>query len=202
MIRKLLYRVTDNLPMRYINHGVGPYMERAYLYTLPGLNLGPIQIPGLRFYIHRFVASDADGIHSHPFRYSFSCILAGWYFEDRWLVRRIKRFFNYIGPSDFHRVVLPDNGRDVWTLFIHTARVQPWGFLRKVGNGEAGFGKYEYTAESEPNDPAFSDWHLHEPKGRELRARLPQIPLGQSAPPGMVRATGREGNVHAGRNTM
>jgi hypothetical protein len=182
MLRKILYKISDNLPARYINHGDGPYMERYYVGTAFGL----------RFYLHRFVASDADGIHSHPFRYSLSLILAGWYYEDRWLVRKVKRFFNFIGPSDFHRVVLPDNGKDVWTLFMHTARVQPWGFLRPAGDAANGLGAYVYQSESDPKDPAFSTWHLTEPKGRELRQRFAEIPMGQSAPAGMVRPTGRE----------
>ena len=182
MLRRLLYKITNSLPTRYINHGEGPYLERYYVGTAWGV----------RCYLHRFVASDEDGIHSHPFRYSLSLILAGWYFEDRWLVRRIKRFINYIGPSDFHRVVLPDNGKDVWTLFMHTARVQPWGFLRAVDNTPAGSATCVYRSESEPNDPAFSSWHLTEPKAHEMRKKYLEIPLGTSAPAGAIRPTGRE----------
>jgi hypothetical protein len=192
MLRTLLYKLSDRLPTRYINHGVGPYMERYYVGTAMGI----------RFYLHRFVASDADGIHSHPFRYSLSLILAGWYFEDRWLVRRVKRFVNFIGPSDFHRVVLPDNGKDVWTLFMHTARVQAWGFLRPAGDDASGLGVHVYHPESDPNDPAFSSWHLTEPKGHEMRKRFAEIPTGQAAPLDMVRSTGRECPSGKSGNTM
>lgn len=176
--RKMLYQISDRLPMRYIDHD-GSYMERFYVTT----------IGKVRVYLHRFVGSDPDGLHSHPFPYSFSIILVGWYFEDRPMQRRIRRFFNFIGPNDLHRVVLPNNGKDVWTLFFHTPRSQPWGTLRPVDGevldadvpGVLATKEYAYVVHSEPEDPAFSTWYKTAPKGRELRKTRPQIPLGLSA---------------------
>ncbi|KWT98477.1 MULTISPECIES: hypothetical protein [unclassified Variovorax] len=125
---------------------------------------------GLRFYLHRFVACDADGLHDHPFLRSLSLILAGWYYEDRWSGRVVKRFLNYIGPECFHRVVLPREAQhDVWTLFIHSARVKQWGALRPAFKGRHG-PVLLYEPQSEPTDPEFSNWHLRAATGAQLRA--------------------------------
>ena len=176
-VRQLLYWVTGFLPARYIDHEGQPYLERYYVATLPGI----------RVYVHRFVGSDPDGVHDHPFRHSLSLILAGWYFEDRLeqgrLKRRVRRWCNRIGPKDFHRVVLPGQ-QDVWTLFLHTARVKPWGFLRPEPTALPG-APARYVDQSRPEDPPFSQWHRRAPAGRVLRARERLIPLGQAfRPPG------------------
>jgi hypothetical protein len=169
MIRSILYWLTGFLPTRYIDQEGKPYLERSYLCT----------IFGKRRYIHRFVASDEDGIHNHPFLHSFSLILAGWYYQEMWSTRSVKWLLNFIGPNDFHRVVLPDNGRDVWTLFSHSPRVRDWGFLRPIDSADKSLG-YKYVAESAPEDPAFSTWHLTAPTGRKLRKTRREIPLGLS----------------------
>jgi hypothetical protein len=173
MIRRLLYRISASLPARYILHGDKPYLERYYVCTLFGI----------RVYLHRFVACDEDGVHDHPFRYSLSMILAGWYYEDRWARRYVRRWLNFIGPNDFHRVVLPHHApHDVWTLFSHVPRSKAWGFLRAVAQGNDG-PVFEYLPQSEPDDPALSSWHLTAPKGRDLR-KMPtnlHVPLGMNA---------------------
>jgi hypothetical protein len=169
MLRKLLFELSQNLEGRYIDHGDEPYLERFLVGT----------IFGRRIYLHRFVASDPLGIHDHPFLHSWSLILAGWYLEERWALRYVRRFFNRIGPNDFHRVVLPDNGRDVWTLFWHTARVKPWGVMRAVRAGAHG-PEYEYIPLSDPEDPEFSQFKKKSRLGKDLRAeRL--IPCGKNA---------------------
>lgn len=180
LMRRLCYWLQGRLPTRHISHEGLPYMERSYVGT----------VAGLRIYLHRFVACDEDGVHDHPFRWSLSCILAGWYHEDRWAGRIVKRWLNLIGPNDFHRVVLPENeGRDVWTLFIHTARVKPWGFLRPSAEGKHG-PVMTYAPESNAEDPAFSEWHKTAPTGAQLRQNPAlnigggpafDIPLGMNA---------------------
>ena len=158
MLRNILFSLSNKLPCRLIDHEGKPYLERHLLGT----------VFGTRVYLHRFVASDPAGVHDHPFERAFSFIVAGWYFEDRWGQRRKKQWFNTIGPNDFHRVVLPNNGKDVWTIFFHTPRVKPWGFLRvtsQVDNGSV----LEYVPESSKEDPAFSDWSKDR-CGREVRA--------------------------------
>ena len=179
LMRRLCYWLQGMLPTRHIPHRGHPYLERSYVCTLFGT----------RVYLHRFVACDEDGLHDHPFKYSLSLILAGWYFEDHWVGRVKRRWLNYIGPNRFHRVVLPENqGADVWTLFMHSARVKPWGFMRPVSEGAHG-PELGYRPESDPEDPAFSTWHLTAATGAELRARPERnigspafnIPLGKNA---------------------
>jgi hypothetical protein len=171
MIRKALFALQSRLPTRQIAHKGKPYLERSYLGT----------VLGLRFYLHRFVACDEDGVHDHPFLYSVSLLLAGWYWEDRWALRYRRRWFNLIGPNDMHRVVLPENGKDVWTLFVHSARVKPWGFLRASATDRHG-PRYEYRPESHAEDPAYSDWSKDE-SGKRLResGKMFPIPLGMNA---------------------
>lgn len=168
MLRHILYCISGHLPARFIDHEGKPYMERHYLFT----------IFNRRVYLHRFVGSDPDGVHDHPFLYSWSIILAGWYWEHKWggVVSK-KRWFNRIGPSDFHRVVLPDNGKDVWTIFVHSPRVRPWGFLRP--NDAIGEGVHAYIPQSDKDDPPFSNWHLTAKKAKELRELIRNIPAGK-----------------------
>ncbi len=169
LFRRLLFWLSARLPARRIDHEGQPYLERYYVATLPGL----------RIYLHRFVGSDPDGVHDHPFRHSLAVILAGWYFEDRLqpdgsVRRRVCRWFNLIGPMDFHRVVLPGQ-QDVWTLFMHTARVKHWGFLRRP-EGAAPDSPPVYVDQSRPQDPPFSQWHLSAPDGAALRQNQPVPP--------------------------
>lgn len=160
------------MPARHIQHEGKPYLERHYLCTLLGV----------RMYLHRFVACDEDGVHDHPFRYSLSLILAGWYYEDRWAKRYVRRWFNFIGPNDFHRVVLPHHApHDVWTVFMHVPRTKPWGFLRATSKGAHG-SIFQYVPVSDPGDPGLSFWHLTAPKAEELRRQNhQQVPLGLNA---------------------
>ncbi|KWU23350.1 hypothetical protein [Burkholderia cenocepacia] len=161
LMRRLLFWLQGQLPTRHISHLGKPYLERSYLGT----------ICGVRFYLHRFVACDEEGVHDHPFLYSMSLILAGWYFEDRWARRVTRHWFNFIGPNTFHRVVLPEHAtHDVWTVFAHTRRRKPWGVLRAVARGLHG-PLWQYTPKSLPTDPAFSTWHLTAPTGKALRAQ-------------------------------
>lgn len=179
LIRRLCYWLQGRLPTRHIAHLGQPYLERSYVGTLFGV----------RIYLHRFVACDEDGLHDHPFAWSGSLILAGWYYEDHWVGRVRRRWFNLIGPNRFHRVVLPEHaGHDVWTLFFHTPRIKPWGFLRPTAAGRHG-AQMTYTPQSAPDDPAFSDWHRTAPDGRTLRTEPSRnvsgpafdVPLGKNA---------------------
>lgn len=179
LMRNILFWLQGQLPTRHISHLGKPYLERSYVGTLFGV----------RIYLHRFVACDEEGVHDHPFLYSWSFLLAGWYFEDRWTRRAKRRFFNFIGPNTLHRVVLPaDKSHDVWTLFMHTERVKPWGVMRALCRGRHG-PIWQYAPKSQPEDPGFSTWHLRAPTGRELRADPSlnidgpafDIPLGKNA---------------------
>lgn len=123
MLGKLLFWLSGQLPCRLINDGARPYLERYYLG----------QLLGWTFYLHRFVDSDpARGLHDHPWSHAVSFVLAGSYLEEtRAGVRRV-RWFNRLTGDSFHRVVLPEGGRHVWTLFCHGPYVKQWGFMRQL----------------------------------------------------------------------
>lgn len=126
MIRHLLFKLTNNLPCRIISDGDAPYLERYYVGRMFGWT----------FYLHRFVGSDPDrGLHDHPWSRAYSIILAGSYFEVTRSGTRHVNWFNRLTGDSFHRVVLPDNGRDVWTLFCHGSYTKRWGFMREIVSG-------------------------------------------------------------------
>lgn len=163
MIRRLLYALADRLPCRIISDDGTPYLERYFLF----------RAAGVQCYLHRFVGSDPDcGLHDHPWRWAASLILAGWYLEERRrkdLTPRRVRWFNLITGDTFHRVVMPDGARDVWTLFVHGPVVKRWGFLRE--EGRAGFwwwAPYTYPAGA----TVAGDWWTTAPKGRDCERRM------------------------------
>lgn len=167
-MRRFLLWLTARLPAREIAHQGIVFLERYHLGTLLGW----------RFYIHRFVGDDPDGVHDHPWGYGFSLILAGSYIEVRRDRTRHRRFGNMVNGDTFHRVMLAVRGEDVWTLFAHTGRVKAWGMLRPhqlVGFGEprgdrSGMARvtHIYIEQNEAED-GHSDWHKRAPKGRDIR---------------------------------
>lgn len=175
---KILFWLTDRLPMRIINDGERPYLERYYLFT----------ILGWRFYIHHFVGSDPERcLHDHPWKKAYSFILSGWYIEESRIGIKEVHWFNTLTGDTFHRVVLPqisvsedgvvgqllslyDHGcAPCWTLFAHsTPDVKSWGFLHPlrhgIPNGEKIFRPYEYTREG-----SQKDWWKQAKSRKQLR---------------------------------
>lgn len=167
-MRRILYRLTNNLPCRIISEGDVPYLERYFLCAFGGL----------RIYLHRFTGSDPDrGLHSHPWSWAVSLVLAGWYFEERFsgtdqpVLRRV-RWLNILLGESFHRVVMPAHWpqstaecpmsirptvrqamavKDCWTLFIHREQKtgRRWGFMRPLFTG----GRLEVDPGARVGDP-------------------------------------------------
>lgn len=132
MLRKWLYRLTANKPVRLIKREGHPYLERYYLG----------QFLGLTVYLHRFVGVDPDeGVHNHPWNAVAWC-LAGGYTEARMITlcpvsgwqeryRQIRPgSINRIRVQDFHQIVQMEP--ETWTLFIHGRLRAGWGFLRRI----------------------------------------------------------------------
>jgi hypothetical protein len=157
MMRRLLMWLSARLPVREIKHQGERYLERYYVATLFGY---------WRVYLHRFVGSDPDGLHSHPWRWGLTVILAGWYLEQRRFGHRVVRWFGLVNGDTFHRVIKPE-GADVLTLFIHSPRVMGWGFLRERGTLGSPDMRYEQVYVDNPK--AHAEWHLRAPKGRDIR---------------------------------
>lgn len=158
MMRRFLMWLSARLPVREIKHQGRPYLERYHVGTLFGY---------WRIYLHRFVDSDPDGLHSHPWRWGATIVLAGWYLEQRRFGHRVVRWFGLVNGDTFHRVLVPAHAT-VWTLFIHSPRVMNWGFLRNPRYGMRGpIMQYEEVGDGRPS--AHGDWWRKAPKGRDLR---------------------------------
>lgn len=146
-IAEKLYQLTDELPMRWVDDDNGVrYLERYYLTTLFGF----------RVYIHCFLNPDPDrGLHDHPWAFAVAVRLSGYYYEQTRAWRRRQRLVRFLTGDTFHRITSL-SGREVWTLFAHTADdVKPWGFWREGDQltnppkptGAALFIPYEYKRE-------------------------------------------------------
>ena len=138
--RRLLVEIGGRLDSRVITRQDDkPYLWRGYL--LDGDDDVKVNI-----FLHKFVSSDdPDLLHCHPWESSVSFILLGSYRETsamgvdapggrKILYPPVVRDFmpgrkNIIKANTFHRVDLVTP--EVWTLFIHGPRVQPWGFVEE-----------------------------------------------------------------------
>lgn len=161
-MRSFLYECTQGSPLRVIslnfdgNTKPEVYLERYPLFITPEL-IG---------YIHFFRRSDDPITHTHPWRTSYSTVLAGSYKEIRTrditllgdgkgqkILNRHTGSFGSISNQDLHRVQLeqtPYGERSCWTLFMHyrhweygwvQAQTKPiqakiWDTLLNKGKGE------------------------------------------------------------------
>jgi hypothetical protein len=104
-----------------------PYLERYYIF-LKDRTRFPFNV-----FVHKFLKSDPDDLHDHPWPYC-TIILRGGYWEytpDRsnpsWKGAGEIRFGH---STDYHRIEL-EPGVTPWTLFIPGPKVREWGFLSK-----------------------------------------------------------------------
>ena len=110
-----------------------PYLERYYIF-LKDRTWFPFNI-----FLHKFLKSDPDDVHDHPWPYA-SLILKGGYWE--WIPnfdtvgRKIGEVQTWRGPGSFrvceatsyHRIEL-DPDITAWTLFMPGPKKRDWGFL-------------------------------------------------------------------------
>jgi hypothetical protein len=169
-MNRFLMWLTGFLPARIISDDGKPYLERYYLFT----------VFGVRAYLHQFVGSDPDrGLHDHPWRWAYSFILSGFYYEENRYGKKRVRWFNSLTGDSFHRVVLPQRYvnsalpdpelRPCWTLFLHKADYEkPWGFLRQKGQLGMTFTPYPYKAGETSGEKG---WWITAPTGREIREK-------------------------------
>lgn len=121
--------------------GDEPYLERYYLFIKDRENF-PFNI-----FLHKFLKSDPDDLHDHPWGYA-TLILKGGYYE--WVPlfventiggtktktmigeKRIWRgpgHFRTCKANSFHRIEIDPNVKECWTLFIPFSKKRDWGFL-------------------------------------------------------------------------
>jgi hypothetical protein len=112
-----------------------PYLERYYLF-LRERERFPFNV-----FLHKFLKSDPDDVHDHPWPYA-TLILKGGYWE--WvpvfntLGQKISEIQHWRGPGHFrvssansyHRIELDPN-ITAWTLFMSGPKQREWGFLVK-----------------------------------------------------------------------
>ena len=110
-----------------------PYLERYYIF-LKDRQLFPFNV-----FLHKFLKSDPDDVHDHPWPYA-TLILKGGYYEwipqfnpDGTLNCEIRKWrgpghFRMCKPESYHRVELKP-GVTAWTLFMPGPQRREWGFL-------------------------------------------------------------------------
>ncbi len=112
-----------------------PYLERYYLF-LRDREQFPFNV-----FLHKFLKSDPDDVHDHPWPYA-TVILKGGYWE--WIPhfdtvgRKTGEYQVWRGPghvriskaNSFHRIEL-DPDITAWTLFMPGPKQRDWGFLVK-----------------------------------------------------------------------
>jgi hypothetical protein len=110
-----------------------PYLERYYVF-LKDRKYFPFNI-----FIHKFLKSDPDDVHDHPWPYA-TLILKGGYYE--WTPtfnskgEKIGEVRHWRGPghfrvcssSSYHRIELA-SGITAWTMFMPGPQLREWGFL-------------------------------------------------------------------------
>lgn len=101
-----------------------PYLERYYLF-LKNRDWFPFNV-----FLHKFLKSDPDDLHDHPWPYA-TLILRGGYWEHTpqgkfW---RGPGHFRICHAESLHRIELkPDV--TCWTLFMPGPKKREWGFIR------------------------------------------------------------------------
>ena len=130
VLRVACGKLAEGLRVQHILRDGRPYLDR---YFVAGWD--PVRKrPGPAVFLHHFVASDAASeVHSHPWAWSLSLILAGGYREIRCLAdgRSEVRTYepgsvNVLAPEDKHRIELLEG--DCWTLFLAGEFARPWAF--------------------------------------------------------------------------
>lgn len=113
-----------------------PYLERYYIFIKDRKHF-PFNI-----FLHRFLKSDPDDLHDHPWNYA-TLILKGGYWEviptdcgpirfgdgslNTKKVWRGPGHFRMCAADTFHRVELDPNV-ECWTLFMPGKQKREWGF--------------------------------------------------------------------------
>jgi hypothetical protein len=110
-----------------------PYLERYYLF-LKDRQRFPFNI-----FLHKFLKSDPDDVHDHPWPYA-TLILKGGYYEWTPIFdgdgKKIAETCTWRGPGHFricsatsyHRIELDPNVT-AWTMFMPGTQKREWGFL-------------------------------------------------------------------------
>lgn len=142
-VSRWLWKLTAKRPCKIV-HRVGTDGQRDILFERYHL----FAIFGIEVVLHRFLRSDADQPHNHPWGWAWSWMLSGAYMEERvcgWgkdgaYLSTLKTVgvgsINRLRFDTFHRVIMPAD-HEAWTLFVHGPVRQRWGFLFRNTDGVA-----------------------------------------------------------------
>jgi hypothetical protein len=134
------------LPVQHIRPNGQPYLDRYFAagwspssHRRTGERRDPHRENSPAIFLHHFVASDPDDqVHSHPWGWSASLILAGGYREHRCtadgsaIVREYRPGdLNILEADDLHRVDLL--AADCWSVFLAGNFQQAWTFAPTCG---------------------------------------------------------------------
>lgn len=123
MILKLLERLgRKRIVMDRVNDE--PYLERYYLF-LKDRQRFPFNV-----FLHKFLKSDPDDLHDHPWPYA-TLILKGGYWETTPEGRfwRGPGHFRICTARSLHRIEL-DPSVECWTVFMPGPKQREWGFIK------------------------------------------------------------------------
>ncbi len=105
-----------------------PYLERFYIFLKDRKNF-PFNI-----FIHRFLKSDPDDLHNHPWSYRTLILYGGyWEYTETGKFWRKPFSYRYAPANTFHRIELDKDIPYCWTLFIPGKKEQEWGFDTEKG---------------------------------------------------------------------
>lgn len=141
----------DRMRVIYDRESNEPYLIRHYILFKHRPKWFPFNI-----FLHRFLRSDIDGLHDHPWKFWGSFILSGGYWEDTEKGRfwRKPGWHGFKGANFFHRVVLDEKKAKgpTWTLFFVGYHVKDWGFLNHDGK----WVQWEEYLSSKSKDPKLN----------------------------------------------
>jgi len=105
-----------------------PYLERYYLFLKDRKDF-PFNI-----FLHKFLKSDPDELHDHPWNYRTFIFRGGyWEYTDKGKFWRGPLSYLYRPANSFHRIELDKDKPTCWTLFIPGKKVREWGFQTEDG---------------------------------------------------------------------
>ena len=112
-----------------------PYLERFYIFLKDRKNF-PFNV-----FLHRFLKSDPDDLHDHPWDFRTLILYGGyWEYTENGKFWRGPLTYRYMPASTLHRVELDKKFPYCWTLFIPGKITKDWGF--KTNNGWVNHEKY------------------------------------------------------------
>ena len=105
-----------------------PYLERYYIF-LKNREKFPFNI-----FLHKFIKSDPDDLHDHPWPYRTLILYGGyWEYTPNGKFWRGPLSYRYAEATSLHRIELDKNKPYCWTLFMPGKKVRDWGFITEKG---------------------------------------------------------------------